>query len=115
MPRGVNRRYAACDLIARLYECRAIRQWHAYFHEQFAIEFSGLAHVLAAFPEIEFRRTEYITRIGKNRLAAFGESADMVGVPVRGDNDVDIGRFVAGHRQPGRRLTGRKPLAELLI
>src|SRR6478736_6886869 len=115
MSGGVDGGDARRDLIARLQERRTVGQWHTNCHEQFAVELACFADIFAALPEIELGCPEYIARIGKHGLAAFDQSADVVRMPMRDDNNVDVFRTVAGNRKPCRSLARRKTLAELLV
>src|SRR6476646_4260417 len=115
MSGSVDRSDARRDLIARLHERRTVGQRHTNCHEQFAVELACFADILATFPEIELGRAEYIARIGKHGLPAFDQPADVVRMPMRDDNNVDVFRTVACSRKPCRGLARRKTLAELLI
>ena len=72
--------------------------------------------MLAAFPEIKLGCTEYIAGVRKYRLSTFNQTADVVWVAVRNDNNVDILRLVSGSREAfGSSLPGWQPFAELLV
>src|SRR6478609_9727041 len=103
------------DLIARLHERRTVGQRHTNCHEQFAVELARFADILAALPEIELGRPDYIAYIGKHGLSAFVQPADVVRMAMRDDNNVDVFRPVAGSRKPCRGLARRKTLADLLV
>ena len=87
----------------------------ASFGKQLQIEFARLAHVLAALPEIELGGAEDIARIGKDRLAAVHQAADMIGMAVRDHDNVDVGRLVAGLRQAFDQPAFRQPAAQLRV
>ena len=94
---------------------RSIGERQRQLGKQLQIEFASLADVLAALPEIELRGAEDIARLGENRLAAIHQAADMVGMAMRDDNDVDVGRLVAGKRQTLDQPAFRQPAAQLRI
>src|ERR1051326_3355754 len=100
MAKHVDRADTGRDLVARLDEARAVGERNRDLYEQLAIELARLAHVLAALPEIELDRAEHVARVGEYRLAALGEPADVVGVAVRDDDHIDVGRLVAGLPEP---------------
>ena len=80
-----------------------------------SVEFARLAHVLSAPPEIELRRAEHVTRLGKHRLAALGQPADVVGMAVGDHDHVDVLSLVAGLRQPRGQMALGHPAAQLLV
>ncbi len=99
MPGRINSPDAGHDLIPRLDEGRAIGEWRRELHEKLSIELPRLPH-LATQPEIEFRRSEYIARLGKHRRAGFHQPADMIGMTVGDDDDIDIFRPIAELAHP---------------
>ena len=106
---------AGRHLVARFDKSGSIRQRQRQLLEELQIEFARLAHVLAALPEIELGGAEDIARIGKDRLAAVHQAADMIGMAVRDHHDVDVGRLVAGLRQACDQPAFRQPAAQLRI
>ena len=95
MSSSVDRRYARTRPVSGLNECRTVGERHADIHEKLTIELTRLSHVLAALPEIEFGGTEYIACVRKHRLSAFNQAANMVGMSMREDNDVNVLRPVS--------------------
>ena len=109
---GVN---AWSHCATRLDEGRAVGERLAYPDEHLAIELARLAHILAALPEIELCSAEHVTRIGKHRLAALRQPADVVGMAVSDDDHIDIFRIVAGLLHALDQLPFRHAAAQLLV
>src|SRR5512147_3087919 len=115
MAGGVDGCYAWDDFIAGLDECRTVGQGQADLDVQLAIEFPRLADVLAALPEVEIGGAEDIAGLRKDRFSSLGQPADVIGVPVRENDDVDVFGLVAGGGKSRRGLSWRQPLAELFV
>ena len=115
MPERIDRGDARHHLVARLDHRGAVGERHHDLHVEFAIELARLAHVLALVPEIELGGADDIARVGKHRLAALGQSADMVWVAVGEDDHVDVFRLVAGLRHARDQVARRQPAFELLV
>src|SRR5262249_30244767 len=91
----INSGNAWDNLIAGLDELRTIGQRHANLYEELSIKLAGLSYVFAGLPEIELGCTEHIGGVGKNRLPLFHQTTNVVGMPMRKDDDVDVLRLVS--------------------
>ena len=108
MTRRVDRGDARHHLVARLDHGGAVGERHNDLDVELAVELARLAHVLALVPEIELGGAEHIARVGKHQLAGLGQPADVIGMAVRDDDDVDVLRLVAGLRQPRDQIARRQ-------
>ena len=120
MAGGVDGADARRYVVARLDEARAIRRAAKQLLEELEIELARLAHVLAALPEVELGGAEDVTGVREHRLAAVHQAADVVGMAVGDDHDIDIATAysrLAPWRRPGRlryaaaqlRIVARQP------
>ena len=115
MPKSIDRGDAWHHDVARLDHGGAVGERHNDLHIKLAVELARLAHVLALVPEIELGGAEYVAGVREHRLSALGQAADMIGMTVRDDHDVDILRLVAGLRHARDQLARRQAAFELLV
>src|SRR4029078_4776014 len=115
MAGSIDRCNAGNDFVVWLDKCRPVDKGQASLYKYLPIEFPSLSDVFTALPKIEFRGAEDILCIRKNWFPALREPADMIGMSVRNDNDVDVFGLVPGAGQALGGLSRRQTLAELLV